>query len=277
MASLLSQRTLTAIVLAPLAIAVMLFLPTVGFAFVVGILSLLATWEWARLAGVDHLAARIALLAANALFMALLWRMRALDAAWYVVGAGLLWWLVALAWLRNLSFAAAPTRENAALKVLAGELAILPSWLALMLIHGEGTQGPSWTLFAVFLVWAADTGAYFIGKRFGRARLAPRISPNKTIAGLAGAFAAGTLVALAGGWLLGTRGTTLLLLLALALATVAASVHGDLTESLLKRQAGVKDSGNLFPGHGGLLDRMDSLLAAMPAFAAGQALLGIGH
>ena len=126
---------------------------------------------------------------------------------------------------------------------------------------------------ALGLVWAADTFAYFAGSRFGRRKLAPRISPGKTVEGAIGAFAGGALVAVAGGWLLDQRGLALVLLVALAVLTLAASIIGDLVESLVKRQANVKDSGALFPGHGGLLDRLDSVFAAMPVFAAGKMLI----
>jgi phosphatidate cytidylyltransferase len=124
-------------------------------------------------------------------------------------------------------------------------------------------------------VWVADTAAYFAGKRYGTRKLAPRISPNKTTAGAWGALAGAAALALAAGLLLGERGLALAALVGLALLVVGASIAGDLFESLLKRQAGVKDSGTLFPGHGGLLDRFDSLFAAIPVFAAGKALLDL--
>lgn len=125
------------------------------------------------------------------------------------------------------------------------------------------------------LVWAADTGAYFVGKRYGNAKLAPRVSPNKTRAGAWGALLVGGIVALVGSAWLGARGGMLVALLVLAFITVLASILGDLVESLLKRQANVKDSGALFPGHGGLLDRVDSVFSAIPVFVAGKALLGL--
>jgi phosphatidate cytidylyltransferase len=270
---MLKQRTLTAVALAPIAVAIVLLSPTVVLATLTGGLLLLAVWEWARLAGVASRPWRAVLLAANAVLFVLLWRLRAEPLAWYVIGAGLAWWLAAVAWLGNFAWGAAPTPENTAIKLLAGEFAIVPAWMALVQVHGGADRGHAWLLLVVLLVWAADTAAFFTGKRFGRTKLAPRISPNKTTAGAWGALAGAAIVALAGGWLLGVRGAALGLLLGLALSTVVASIVGDLVESLLKRQANVKDSGTLFPGHGGLLDRVDSLLAALPVFAAGKALI----
>ena len=272
---MLKQRTLTALVLAPLAIAIILLLPTIGFALVVAAVSLLALWEWTRLAGVTATTPRVLFLVTNAIALLFLWQLRASPFAWYVIGAGLAGWLLSLVWLRHFSWAAAPTRENAAFKLAAGELAVLPAWLALVHLHGDADHGPAWALLAVLLVWAADIGAYFAGKRFGTTKLAPRISPNKTTAGAWGALVVAGSVALVGAWLLGMRGASLAALLALALLSVLASILGDLIESLLKRQANVKDSGALFPGHGGLLDRLDSVLAAVPVFVAGKALLDL--
>jgi phosphatidate cytidylyltransferase len=152
---------------------------------------------------------------------------------------------------------------------------ILPAWTALMMIHGSEPHGHWWTLLALFIVWAADIGAYFSGRFLGRRKLAPQISPGKTWAGVYGALVAGALVVAAGGWLLGVRGAQLAGLVLVALVTVAASIVGDLVESLMKRHARVKDSGRMFPGHGGLMDRLDSVFAALPVFALGKWMLGL--
>ncbi|MBO9662930.1 phosphatidate cytidylyltransferase [Dokdonella sp.] len=272
---MLKQRTLTALVLAPIAIAIILFLPTWAVALIISAVCLQATWEWTQLVGPFSLSSRIAFVVANALLLGLLWTIRNEPAAWYVIGAGLVGWLLALYWMRHFSYGAAPTREHTVLKLIACELAILPAWLAMMRLHDEPDRGHAWTLLAIVLIWTADTAAYFAGSRYGTTKLAPQISPNKTTAGAWGALLGAGVIAVIGGWLLDVRGAPLVALVALALVTVLASIAGDLFESLLKRQAGVKDSGTLFPGHGGLLDRVDALLAAMPVFVAGKALLDL--
>ncbi|MDR2012203.1 MAG: phosphatidate cytidylyltransferase [Rhodanobacter sp.] len=272
---MLKQRTLTALIIAPLAIAMILWAPTAFVAAIIGVLCLLAQWEWTRLAGVKSTASRVGIVLANAAAMVVLWRLREDAFAWWVIGGGLAWWMVALQWMRHLSYAAAPTLKNALIKLVACEFAILPAWLALMKLHGGANRGHAWALFVVMLVWAADTMAYFTGQRYGTTKLAPRLSPNKTTAGAWGALLGAGAIALIGAWLLDLRGVHFAAIVALSLLTVIASIAGDLFESLLKRQANVKDSGVLFPGHGGMLDRFDSMFAALPVFVAGKALFDL--
>jgi phosphatidate cytidylyltransferase len=271
----MKQRILTALVLAPIAIAIILLAPTALFAAIVALAFLLAAWEWTRLVGVVAPGPRALYVVVAGALMGLLWSSREGDAWAITIALGLAWWLASLVWLRHFSFAASPTPRNRALKLAAGFAVLIPAWVALVDLHRIAPLGQWWTLFALVLVWAADTFAYFTGSRFGRVKLAPRISPGKTIEGAWGALIGGALVAVAGGWLLGERDLALVLLVAVAVLTLVFSIVGDLLESLLKRQANVKDSGTLFPGHGGLLDRLDSVFAAMPVFAAGKAMIDL--
>jgi len=272
---MLLQRTLTALLLAPLVILLILLAPTGVFAVIVAIAFLAAMWEWTRLSGLKATVPRAGLLVLTAIVLVLCWLAR--GSVWWpvLIGAGVSWWIVVGQWLRHFAFGAAPTRENSLMKLGAGFLVIVPAWIAVMTIHESSSQGHWWTLLALFVVWAADIGAYFSGRQFGRRKLAPTISPGKTWAGVYGAFVAGAIVAGVGGSMLGVSGAKLAGLLLLSVFTVIASVVGDLLESLMKRHAAVKDSGHLFPGHGGLLDRLDSVFAAMPVFAAGMLLLGL--
>jgi phosphatidate cytidylyltransferase len=161
----------------------------------------------------------------------------------------------------------------------AATLAVVPAWCALAVIHASTPHGAGWLLLVLLLIWAADSGAYFTGRQFGGQwfggrKLAPRISPNKTLEGMLGGVALAMLVALCGALLLGAPTGKLPGILLVAAITVLFSVAGDLFESLLKRHAGMKDSGTLIPGHGGVLDRVDSLLAALPIFALGKIWMG---
>jgi len=270
---MLNQRTITGLVLAPIGIAAVLLLPTWALAAFTSMTVLVAMWEWTRMSGFTSRPMRSAVVALVALVLVGLWFLRDHAVIWYLIAAGGAWWIVAFVWLRNFSFGAAPTRENAALKLAAGLLATLPAWVALTKLHGDPRGGPGWTLLAMMLVSVADTAAYFAGRRYGKAKLCPQISPNKTIAGAYGALASGAILSTIGGWLLHVRGLAWVALVVLALVTVIASIIGDLFESLVKRQAGVKDSGTLFPGHGGMFDRLDGMFAALPVFALGKALL----
>ena len=269
-------RVLAALIMAPAAIASVLLLPTPWMLLLAAVALLAGLWEWFALAEVEDSLARGALLVLNLLLMvALVWGTGGTAATLVLfkvaVVVGVLWWLLAMLWLVHYDFASDHDTHARVYKLAAATLAVVPAWCALGLLHNDG---PGWLLVALMVVWGTDTGAYFAGRAFGKRKLAPRISPNKTVAGLVGGAVVGVLVATIGAWILGV-GPTLLPLVALTgLLTVLFSVVGDLLESLLKRHVGAKDSGNIIPGHGGILDRIDSVLAALPVFALGKIWLG---
>ncbi|MCD9028124.1 phosphatidate cytidylyltransferase [Luteimonas sp. BDR2-5] len=274
-------RILAALLMAPIAIAAVLLLNTPWMAAVSAIVFLAALWEWLRLTDIEDTLARTLLLLANLLLMvAIVWASAtgggSLVLLKMMVVVGVIWWLLAAMWLRHYDFASDHDTRARVFKLAAGTLAIIPAWCALCLIHANegGEHGNRWLLLALAVVWATDTGAYFAGRRFGRHKLAPRISPNKTVEGLAGGVLAGVLVAVAAAPWAGATTAQLPLVALVALLTVLASVVGDLFESLLKRHVDAKDSGTLIPGHGGVLDRIDSVLAALPVFALGKIWLG---
>ena len=280
-------RLLAALIMAPIAILSVLFVPTPVLAALAALLFLTALWEWLKLAEVggdtSTLARTILLLCNVAVMAALVWGSRSAQGGSFallqlVVVVGVAWWLLAMLWMKHYHFASDHDSNARAFKLLAGTLAVVPAWCALGLIHASQPNGHQWLLLALLLVWSADTGAYFAGRHFGgkffARKLAPRISPNKTIEGLLGGLLLALAVAIAGALLIGARVEQLPAIGVVALATVLFSVVGDLFESLLKRHVGAKDSGDLIPGHGGVLDRVDSVLAALPVFALGKAWLG---
>jgi len=204
---------------------------------------------------------------------------RSLPLFQLIVVLGVLWWLLALLWLKHYHFSAEVLGKARAAKLVAATAAIIPAWCALAVIHSSQPRGPGWLLLVLLIVWAADSGAYFTGRKFGGQwfggrKLAPRISPNKTLEGVSGGVALAMLVALLGAWLIGAPASKFPAIAGAAAITVLFCVAGDLFESLLKRHAGMKDSGSLIPGHGGVLDRVDSVLAALPVFALGKIWLG---
>jgi phosphatidate cytidylyltransferase len=272
---MLKQRILTALVLAPIAIAAVLLLDTPVFALCLGVVFALGLLEWSRLIGIRLVYPRLALVAIAVALGGIAWQYRARGGLELAVFAGAAWWMIAPFWLLNTDFAATPRKRWLSVKALAGLLAVVPAWAAALLLHGTEPRGPYWLLFVVLLVWCADVGAYFAGRRFGKRKLAPRISPGKTTAGVYGALLACAAFALAAGWWLRPAGWALATLVVLSLVTVLFSIVGDLFESLIKRHSNLKDSGTIFPGHGGVFDRLDSLFAALPVFAAGKWLAGL--
>ncbi len=271
------QRVTTALILAPLPILALLFLPTPWLAALVAAVMLAGLWEWTAFAGLEEKTPRILFLTANALMMAaLVWGGGpSLFTLKLVSLIGVVWWALVCLWLSRPSFAKGDSHGARSLKLLAGSLCIVPAWCALGWLHSDGDLGPRWTLFAMLLVWAADSGAYFAGSRWGKRKLAPAISPGKSWEGVWGGLATSALLAALALPLLGLSWSSLPALVLLTVATAAISVVGDLFESLMKRHSGVKDSGALFPGHGGLMDRLDSLVAALPVFVVGKAWLGL--
>ena len=276
-------RVIAALVMAPFAIGAILLLPTSWLVMLAALVFLVGLWEWFKLAEIDDTLQRTVLLTANLLLMVLLvWASRGSTdlvplRLMALVGAG--WWLLALLWLRFFHFASDHETWARVFKLAAGTLAVVPAWCALGLIHSSQPNGHIWLFVALAIVWAADSGAYFAGRHFGGRwfagrKLAPRISPNKTLEGLLGGLAAGMLVAAVGALLAGAGMAQLPGVLLVAIFTVLFSVVGDLFESLLKRHAGAKDSGDVIPGHGGVLDRIDGVLAALPIFVLGKEVFG---
>jgi phosphatidate cytidylyltransferase len=269
-------RLIAAFIMGPAVIAAVLLLPTQWMVLLAAIVFLAGMWEWFALAEIEDTLARGALLVLNLLLMvALAWATGGSGGTMVLfklaLVVGVVWWLLAMLWLVHYDFASDHDTNARVFKLAAATLAVIPAWCALALLHNDG---PGWLLLALGIIWATDTGAYFAGRAWGKRKLAPRISPNKTVAGLVGGLSAGILVAVLGAWLLGTSPAQLALVALVALLTVLFSVVGDLFESLLKRHVGAKDSGNLIPGHGGVMDRLDSVLAALPVFALGKFWLG---
>lgn len=269
---MLKLRALTALVLVAMMIGATLWLPTPALGAFTGVFVLIGAWEWAGLAGVSAPAARIGflvLVAAVGVTAYVVVRGRP-SAAAPLMGFMVVWWMLALVDLLRHADTRSGLFGGRARTLFAGLLVLVPAWLALLIVHDSGAGGPGLAIYLMALVWAADTGAYFAGRGFGRHKLAPAVSPGKTYEGVLGGIlmvAGLTLIVATVVWRVDPRG----LMLWLAIACVAAlfSVLGDLTESRLKRAAGVKDSGTIFPGHGGVLDRIDAYTAAAPVFVFG--------
>lgn len=260
---MLKQRIITALILLPIALCGFFLLEGSGFALFIGLVVTLGAWEWARLAGFEAQLARVAFAVFVALLLFGLYVFP--DLAPWVLGAAILWWGAAT-WL-VLTFPESAERWSATLtKLVIGLLILLPAWQGLVLIKAMALG--NWLIMAVMvLVWGADIGAYFSGRKFGKRKLAPKVSPGKSWEGVYGGLILSLLITAAVGLVRGWSVGEIIAALFGAAMIVLVSVVGDLTESMFKRQAGIKDSSNLLPGHGGVLDRIDSLTAAVPLFA----------
>lgn len=264
---MLRQRVITAVILMTGLLAALLLLPPVGFDLLLLLVVLAGAWEWTTLAGAGMAPLRIGFQSLLLLSCGLLLLQGGRSLQWVLLAA-VLWWPCALYCIIRQPRPVWLLRRPAALLV-AGWLVLVPSWLAVYMLQRLPGERLFHVLWFIALVAAADTGAYFAGKTFGRHKLAPLVSPNKTWEGLAGGMVATALVALAGARLgpssvLHAINPIMIVLAALLLAVY--SVVGDLFESLLKRTQNLKDSGTLLPGHGGVMDRLDSITAALPLF-----------
>lgn len=263
---MLKLRLVTAAILLPAVVALVWLAPTWALALAAGVVALIAAWEWAALAAVHGMWLKAGYALLVALLLAWFWTRRG-DALvlWTTAWVALGWWLFVAFWLivRKRDFFLPA-------KLFCGLLTLIPAWLTMVALHAS-VGGRRKLLFLLVLIWAADIAAYFAGRAFGRYKLAPVVSPGKTWEGATGGTLALLAVALAGVlWALPASGWFLVLICVL---TGWLSIVGDLSESMFKRAAGAKDSGRLFPGHGGVLDRIDSLTAAVPAFWLGLAIL----
>ena len=275
---MLRQRVATSLLLAAVLIAGLAWLPQPLLATVLGAVVALAAWEWAALAGYRRAPARAAYALVCGLALFGLYRYcglagpARLDRVQPLLGLACLWWALALLWVRSYPASAPLWGSRVPLNVM-GLLVLLPPGLAALYLLNYDS-GRLLLLAVVVVVAAADIGAWFVGRRYGRHRLAAAVSPAKSWEGFCGGLAACLLLAALLAWWLPLPQLSRPALFALIAVTALASVLGDLLESMVKRHCGVKDSGTLLPGHGGLLDRIDGLTAALPVFALGLIVAG---
>ncbi|MGR8934195.1 MAG: phosphatidate cytidylyltransferase [Gammaproteobacteria bacterium] len=286
---MLVQRILTALVLVPLAALAVFKLPSDYFSLLWGAVILLASWEWMKLSGISKLSVKILFLAAMAVMMlgVHFWTVILELLAYlsntpevkkqsglieYAVILPVFWWILAMMLLRKSPEALLKIDIKKRYLLLLGFFILTAAWMCLARLRAFYT--PEMTMYFLALIWVADTTAYFAGKKYGKNKLAPEISPGKTVEGMYGALIATALFAfitlkLIAEWNILFVSDYLLL----SLVTVLVSIYGDLFISLLKRRVGLKDTGVILPGHGGILDRVDGLIAAAPIFYAGNYLI----
>lgn len=278
---MLKQRILTALILLPLFVAALLYLPSAALGVLVGAVLMLGAVEWLKLLslssrGRNATLATFALLLFAGFFVA---QIPLLVLA--VLALAMVWWTVATAWIVRVQRAGAAQAFGLA-KVLPGypasalmmgAIVLWCPFVALMAVHQIPQVGPKLALFCLSLMWVADSAAYFAGRRFGRRKLASFVSPGKSWEGVFGALIATLVWSGIGVVVFGFSGAHAFGFVVLCVVTAGFSVVGDLFESMMKRHAHVKDSGQLLPGHGGVLDRIDSITAGAPLFGIGILVL----
>ncbi|MDO6440848.1 phosphatidate cytidylyltransferase [Marinobacter sp. 2_MG-2023] len=264
---MLKTRVITALILAPIAIGGIFFLPPLGFALFTAAIITLGAWEWANMSGFEHQAGRIGYAAVIALILYGLLDIPGVAVLWLALA----WWVVCFLLVR--SYPSGSARWGSVpVRALMGVFVLVPAWVGLNHLRagdfqfGNTDNNLLVILYVLCVVWVADIGAYFAGRAFGKSKLAPRVSPGKSWAGVwGGLVAVGTFAVIIS--ILASAGVAETIMLVVAsLITGMVSVLGDLLESMLKRFRGIKDSSRLLPGHGGIMDRIDSLTAAIPVF-----------
>ncbi len=259
------ERLITAAVLVPLILGALLLLPGEQIVFLITLVMAYCAWEWARFVSPESRIGRIfyAILVID--LMAVMFLLKGFEPIWpYFFELAVAGWALMVIWLARY-----PTPLPWYVSLVMGCLILVVAWASLSVLAMTGWQ---WLLFLLVLVWAADVGAYFAGRHFGKRKLAPLVSPGKTWVGVGGGALLSMLVAGFGAWWFQLP---VLSFLALCLVAALISVVGDLTVSMFKRGRGMKDSGHLLPGHGGMLDRLDSMLAAAPVLVLGLLHLGV--
>ena len=263
--SSLAQRLLTAIVLIPVVVWVVLFSSDLVYTVVLGVIVFAGGYEWVALSGVHSVVRKISI---AALTVVCAYSLTLLNGQLesLVISAGLVFWLLVVIFIITKPTVLLLLKLKQGLMILLGLVVLGLTFLSLHMIRINFHQGPELLMYLLLLIWVADSGAYFVGRAIGKHKLSPVISPGKSIEGVVGGLLACCIFAFFAADYLKVENTLVFLLLSVFIAFI--SVYGDLFESLMKRRAKVKDSGSILPGHGGVLDRIDSLIAAGPTFVA---------
>jgi len=265
---MLKQRVITAIILGSVIISAVIFLSTEMFALILAVIICVAAWEWAACAGLQDTTQKV--LYVSFILFCLIACLIFLQNQWIflIIACGIIWWIIAMFLVVRYQINKSINLSSSILKAMIGGAVLIPAWLSLILIHSN-SSGVSLMLFLFFLIWLADSAAYFSGKKFGSKKLASNVSPGKSWEGVYGALGMSLLFGASYAFYTDMKFMVAVYFILLVLVTAGFSIIGDLVESMFKRMAGIKDSSSILPGHGGVLDRIDSLTSAAPVFFAG--------
>ncbi len=274
---MLWQRVITALVLVPPVLFGLIYGETLWVAMVTGIIIAVGAKEWSSLAKLNKPYQYLSYITFVILCLLGTYLIHEQQLAMLVIYTGAGWWLMASGLIIKAEQSGHLPEINRPVKIIVGILTLVPSWLGLVVMHGGALAVDRFMLIFLFiLIWSADIFGYFCGKKWGKNKIAPLVSPGKTWQGAAGAMVGCALISICFSINKQFQLSESIIFLLICLVTVIVSIIGDLMESLLKRHANVKDSGTLLPGHGGVLDRIDSFTAASPVFLALIVLSGVG-
>lgn len=267
------KRIATALVLIPLALLGVFKLDQNYFAVCAAALCMIGAYEWGAFCDLKPVFYRILYAVTYLLPFLAIWLYKDDKAfVFSLLLLNLIFWLCAFFWMYRYSKSEQPVDLSNMAKLATGYMTIAPMWLALFSIQ---SVSPWIIIWLFFIIWGADSGAYFVGRKFGKKKLAEKLSPKKTMEGVYGGVVTSAIIAVVGIYLLKIEVRTIPYWVVLAIITVLFSIAGDLFESMLKRLKGIKDSGSIFPGHGGVMDRIDSLTSAAPLFFFGMLLMNL--
>lgn len=287
---MLIQRIITALLLAPAAIWAIFYLSLTNFAAVILVVMAIGAWEWGPLMGFANKRRRLAFVSVSVFLIAALWYMLPINQLWQapkllssevnvVLWLAVAWWILSAGLTFLYPRCSGFWSSHRSVRGLFGWLTLVPTWLAFMVLrsseYSADTYHGAQLLMVLFLmVWSADIGAYFVGKSIGKHKLMPNVSPGKTLEGFLGGVIFACVMVIVAGYFIGWNMEQFKVVIPVTMLITTISVLGDLNESMFKRQAGVKDSGSILPGHGGVLDRIDSLTATAPIYALCYAYFG---
>lgn len=266
---MLKQRLITACVLIAIVISGTLYLETSFFATLLAVFVGFGSWEWAGMSGYNKPISRMlyTLVIVSVLGGCFIFRNTLVSL--FIIAGAVIWWLFAIFLVVTYQRGAVSIPDSRLWKAGMGLWVLVPAWLSLVILHANGPDGVVSVLFLLVLIWLADTAAYLCGRRWGKTKLSSRVSPEKSWEGVFGALLASLAISMGYALVTNMQGIHIVIFLAICLVTVSGSVLGDLLESMMKRCESLKDSSSLLPGHGGVMDRIDSLTAAGPIFLAG--------
>ena len=274
---MLIHRILAAIVLIPLVVVVIFFVPLSVFSLAIILVCGLAAWEWTQFLNIKKKYSKLIFAFSTVILLSILYLIPnsiELKVKLYItiLSLSVIWWLIALCLVTSYPNTTKYWGNSNAIKLLFAFFTIIPFFISMIDLRAINYNvntytGAVWLLYVFVLVWATDTGAYFAGRRFGKRKLAPKVSPGKTVEGFIGGISVAIAISIIT-YMFNMFNMTFSTFFISSLLAVLVSVLGDLTESMFKREAGIKDSGYIIPGHGGILDRIDSLTAAVPVFSA---------